>query len=205
MVAKLCVRVALVLTIGAANGAAIADETPGGWYVVPSYHQTGLEKSSTTLKQPAGDLHFDTTFGDDTGPGLAIGYGFGAPYRVDVDYQDHSNDVKNALGPDQSIKVKTFVANAWRDFGPWYHLRPYVGLGFGGGTLELNSLDGDVYFFQAGVGFEWFFMQRAALDVGYRYQLATSDPELTGNGQKLEMEFASQSVQIGFRINVWGF
>src|SRR5262245_26918987 len=101
MRAKLCVRVALALaTAGGSSAATAADnEGNGWWYVVPSYHQTGLEKSSTTLKQPGGDIHFDTTFGDDTGPGLAVGYAFAAPYRVDVDYQSHSNDVKNALGP----------------------------------------------------------------------------------------------------------
>jgi opacity protein-like surface antigen len=206
MYTKYCLREFLVLTVLVAGSSEVtAADNAGGWYVMPSYHQTGLEKSSSTLKQPGGDIHFDTSFGDDTGPGLAIGYAFGAPYRIDVDYQSQSNDLKNSLGPDETIKVKTFVANVWRDFGPWYHLRPYVGLGFGGGTLKLNDLDGDVYFGQLGAGFEWFFMKRAALDVEYRYQLATSNPELTGNGQKLDIEYASQSMQIGVRINVWGF
>lgn len=212
MSAQSCFQRMLVLTAAAAGGSAAAAggstaaaDAMGGWYVMPSYHQTGLDKSSNTLELPGGDAHFDTSFGDDTGAGLAIGYAFAAPYRVDIDYQSHSNDLKDSAGPDDSVKATTFVANLWRDFGPWYRLRPYVGLGVGGGTLELNEVDGDIFFWQLGVGFEWFFMERAALDVGYRYQSATSDPELTGSSQKLTMEYTSQSVQIGVRINVWGF
>lgn len=201
MTAKFCVRAGLVFGLAAYCAAAAAGEL----YLTPSYHQTGLEKSSNTLKLPGGDVHFDTTFGDDTGPGLAIGYAFGAPYRIEVDYQDHSNDLKNSTAPDDSVKATTFVANGWRDFGPWYHLRPYAGVGLGHGTLKLNDLDGDFYFWQLGAGVQWYFMHNVALDVGYRYQKATSDPELNGNGQKLTMEYASQSAQIGIRIDLWNF
>lgn len=208
MGAKLCVRVAFALTIAAANGAAFAEETPGGWYVMPSYHETGLNNANNKLKTPAGEIQFNSSFGDDTGAGLAAGYAFSAPYRVDVDYQQHSNDLKVPAGSplrSSSLEATTYVANVWRDFGPWHNLRPYIGLGIGGGTLKFDNLDGDFYFGQVGVGVQWFFTKRVALDVAYRYQQSTSNPELNGNGQKLTTEYSAQSAQIGIRINVWGF
>ena len=156
---------------------AVADDGAAGWYAAPSYHQTGLNDASNTVKQPAGDIHLDSSFGDDTGPGLAVGYAFDGPYRVDVEYQSHSNDLKlpGTVLQSSSLDATTFVANVWRDFGPWHDLRPYAGVGFGGGTLKLNDLDGDFLFGQLGVGVEWYFSRRAALDIGYRYQQATSD------------------------------
>jgi opacity protein-like surface antigen len=207
MFAKSCVRVtaALMLAAASSNPAAAA---PGGWYVIPSYHETGLNNANNKYTVPAGEVDFNSSFGDDTGAGLAAGYAFSAPYRVDVDFQKHSNDLKVPAGSSlrsSSLEATTYVANVWRDFGPWYNLRPYAGLGFGGGTMKFNDLNGNFYFGQLGIGVVWFFTKRAALDVGYRYQLATSNPELTGNSQKLTTEYTAQSLQIGIRINVWGF
>jgi opacity protein-like surface antigen len=195
-----------VLTLAAASTRAVAEDA-GGWYVMPSYHETGLNNANNKLQTAAGEIHFNSSFGDDTGAGLAVGYAFSAPYRVDIEYQHHSNDLKVSGTPFQSTSLDTdaFAANIWRDFGPWHNLRPYVGLGIGGGTLEFDNLDGDYYFGQVGVGVEWFFAKRVALDVAYRYQQSTSNPELNGNGRKLTTEYSAQSAQIGFRINVWGF
>ena len=178
-----------------------------GWYVVPSYHQTGLNDASNTVKQQTGNIHLDSSFGDDTGPGFAAGYAFGAPYRIDVEYQSHSNDLKlpGTVLQSSSLDATTFVANVWRDFGPWHGLRPYAGVGLGGGTLKLNDLDGNFAFAQLGIGVEWYFTRRAALGVGYRYQQATSNPELNGNSVKLTTEYAAQSAQIGVRFDLGSF
>jgi hypothetical protein len=43
------------------------------------------------------------------------------------------------------------------------------------------------------------------LDVGYRYQQATSDPELNGNSLKLTTEYAAQSAQIGIGVDLGSF
>ncbi len=178
-----------------------------GWYVVPSYHQTGLNDANNTVKQQTGNIRLNSSFGDDTGPGFAAGYAFDGPYRVDVEYQSHSNDLKlpGTILQSSSLDATTFVANVWRDFGLWHGLRPYAGVGFGGGTLKLNDLDGNFAFVQGGIGVEWYFTRRAALDVGYRYQQATSNPELNGNSVKLTTEYASQSAQIGVRFDLGSF
>jgi opacity protein-like surface antigen len=197
----------VAFALAAVSGPAVAADGVAGWYVVPSYHQTGLDNASNTLKQGTGQVHFDSSFGDDTGPGFAAGYAFAAPYRVDVEYQSHSNDLKvsGTSLQSSSLDVTTFVANVWRDFGPWHNLRPYAGIGIGGGTLKLNDLDGNFAFGQLGVGVEWYFARRWAMDIGYRYQLAASNPELNGNAQRLTTEYAAQSAQIGIRFDVWGF
>ena len=200
-------RSIVALIIAAAAGPATAVDGIDGFYMVPSYHQTGIDNANSTLKQGAGSIHFNSSFGDDTGPGFAAGYAFTGPYRVDVEYQSHSNDLKvsGTSLQSSSLDVTTFAANVWRDFGPWHDLRPYAGIGIGGGTLKLDDLDGNFAFGQVGVGVEWYFARRWALDVGYRYQLATSDPELNGNSQKLTTEYAAQSAQIGIRFDAWGF
>ncbi len=171
---------------------------------MPTYHQTGLDNASNTLEQGPVEVHFDSNFGDDTGPGFTAGYAFEAPYRVDVEYQSHSNDLKVSGSPLQSssLDVTTVVANLWYDFGPWHATQPYVGVGFGGGTLKLQGLDGDFAFGQLGVGVKWQFARRWALDLGYRYQIATSDPELTGNTRKLTTQYSAHSAQIGVRFDL---
>jgi opacity protein-like surface antigen len=195
-----------ITTLAVAVQPAFGKDVPG-WYIVPSYHQTGLNDASSTVKQQTGNIHLNSSFGDDTGPGSAAGYAFDAPYRVDVEYQSHRNDLKlpGTVLQSSSLDATTFAANVWRDFGPWHGLRPYAGVGFGGGTLKLNDLDGNFAFVQLGVGVEWYFTRRAALDVGYRYQQATSDPELNGNSLKLTTEYAAQSAQIGIRFNLGSF
>jgi hypothetical protein len=51
-----------------------------------------------------------------------------------------------------SLDATTFVANVWRDSGPWHGLRPYAGVGLGDGTLKLNDRDGNFAFAQLGIG-----------------------------------------------------
>ena len=186
-------------TAAAADGVA-------GWYVMPTYHQTGLDNASNTLRSASGQVHFNSSFGDDTGPGAAAGYAFSGPYRLDVEYQSHSNDLKvsgSAL-QSSSLDVTTFVANVWYDFEPWHGVRPYAGIGVGGGKLELGDLDGNFALGQVGIGLQWYFVRRAALDIGYRYQLSTSNPELDGNSQKLTTEYGAQTAQIGIRFDLSG-
>jgi opacity protein-like surface antigen len=197
----------VIVTLAAGGSPAIADDATAGWYVMPSYHQTGLDDANNEIKQPSGDVHLNSSFGDDTGPGLAVGYAFDGPYRVDVEYQSHSNDLKlpGTILQSSSLDATTFVANVWRDFRPWHNLRPYAGVGFGGGTLKLNDLDGDFLFGQLGIGVAWYFAQRAALDIGYRYQMSTSNPELNGNAVDVTTEYLAQSAQIGIRFDLGTF
>jgi opacity protein-like surface antigen len=197
----------VLLVAAGAAGPVSADDGGNGWYVLPSYHQAGVEKASMKYRQASGDINFDTTFGDDTGPGVAVGYAFDAPYRVDAEYQSQSNDLKVPSSVplvSSSLKSTTYAVNVWRDFSPWHQMRPYVGIGLGGGTLELNDLDTNFMLGRLGAGLQWYFRSRMALDVGYRYQFATSNPELTGNSQKLETDWSTQSVQIGLRYDFGG-
>jgi opacity protein-like surface antigen len=189
--------------LGAANCAA-ADDGRGVWYVLPSYHQAGIEKANMKYRQGANQIKFNTTFGDDTGPGFAVGYAFDAVYRVDVEYQRQTNDLKvPGTNPfnGSSLKSTTVAVDGWRDFAPWHQLRAYVGVGVGGGKLELDSLDTNFYIGRLGGGVVWYFRPGLAVDIGYRYQFATSNPELSGNSQKVTTEFSGQSVQIGFRYD----
>ena len=194
---------AIALAVAAAICPAVAAED--SWYVTPSYHQTGIDNASAEFKESPTRINFNASFGDDTGPGLAAGHAFHAPYRIDVEYQSHSNDLKVSGTPlrPASLDVTTFVANVWHDFGAWHGVRPYIGVGAGGGTLQLHDLDSNFEFGQVGVGVQWYFTRRVALDVGYRYQAAFSKPELRGNSQQLSFDYTAQSAQIGVRFDVW--
>ncbi len=196
--------VVVLLWVGC-GATATAEDGRDAWYMVPSYHQTGLAKADMKYSAPAGDVKFDSSFGDDTGPGLAAGYAFESAYRIDMEWQRHSNDLKVSGGSlvKTSLKANTFAVNVWRDFAPWHGLRAYVGVGVGGGTLELNDLDGNFALGQLGTGFQWYFRPHMAVDIGYRYQNGGS-PQLTGNSQKLTTDYASHSAQVGFRYDFGG-
>jgi opacity protein-like surface antigen len=158
-------RVACLLLL--AGETAWAGEARDGWYVLPSFHQAGVEKANMKYRQGTTEIKFDTTFGDDTGAGLAVGYAFEAPYRVDVEYQRQSNDLKVPGGNPfngSSLKSTTVAVDVWRDFAPWHRLRPYVGIGIGAGKLELNDLDTNFVLGRLGAGFEWYFHSMSATD-----------------------------------------
>ncbi len=187
-----------------ATAHAATDQARGVWYVLPSYHQAGVEKSDMTYRQGTTRLKFNATFGDDTGPGIAVGYAFEAPYRVDVEYQRQTNDVKVPAGnmfKGSRLKSTMVAVDLWRDFAPWHGLRPYVGVGAGGGKLELESLDTNAYIGRLGAGANWYFRRNMAVDIGYRYQFAPSRQDLSGSSQKLTTDFSGQSLQIGFRYD----
>jgi opacity protein-like surface antigen len=192
-----------LVCLGAANRVAAADGR-GVWYVLPSYHQAGVEKANMKYRQGANQIKFDTTFGDDSGPGFAIGYAFDAVYRVEIEYQGQTNDLKvPGTNPfnGSSLKSTTAAVDVWRDFAPWHELRAYVGVGVGGGKLELDNLDTNFYIGRLGGGVAWYFRRDMAIDIGYRYQFATSNPELSGNSQKVTTDYSGQSVQIGIRYD----
>jgi len=192
---------AAFVTASAASLACAADQGRGVWYVLPSYHQAGLDKATLKFRQGTTETKVDSTFGDDTAPGLAVGYAFQAPYRVDVEYQSQDNDLKARGVKGSSLQSTTAAIDLWRDFGPWHGLRAYVGVGAGGGRLELDKLDSNVYLGRLGAGMAWYFTRRMALDIGYRYQFATSKPELSSGTQKVTTDYTGQSVQIGLRFD----
>ena len=184
---------------------AFADDVAHGWYVLPTYHQTHLDNANVKFRSTTTQFDGNTDFGDDTHPGIAVGYAFDSPYRIDVAYMSHSNDTKEkgtAIG-DQSLDADTVVAAVWRDFPLAHHLAPYVGVGLGYASLKLANLDGNTYLGQLGAGIEWSFSRRFALDVGYLYQVSESSPDLNGGGAKLTTDYTAQSAQIGLRYTFW--
>ena len=177
------------------------------WYVIASYHQTGLDNGNLKFRQPSGNTNITGAFGDDTQPGLALGYAFTGPYRVDLEFIKHSNDLKVSKGNllrSTSLETTTVVASVWRDIEFRRDWSAYIGAGVGVGTLKLSGLDANFYLGQLGAGLQWQFRPNFALDIGYRYQVAPSNPTLKGNGQELTTDYAANSVQIGMRFSFGG-
>lgn len=212
---------ALVLAVASmcsCSGVAAAQDGPG-WYVLPSYQITGLNDSNLELRQGATRTSFDSKFGDDTHPAIAIGYALAKPYRIDVEYTQHSSDFKAQASPvgGDALQAYTFVASAWREFAPWPQIRPYVGFGLGAARLEVgdvaagtggSSVDGMCAVIQFGAGVQWYFLSRLprfALDMGFRYQLAPGNPELSGGSSTLTTDYQARTWGIGLRYNFWGF
>ena len=195
---RIWVTVATCISLTAS--AAFAADAPQGWYVMPSYHQTGVDNANSKYRNPAGQqVEFDAKFGDDTHPSYTVGYAFAAPYRLDVTYMSRSNDIKaNAVVVNETLDVDTIVLSGWRDFALGERWALYAGIGVGHARLKAGGLDGSVYLTELGGGALWRAWRNFTIDVGYRYQIA-SNAELTGDGAKLTTDYSSQSALIGIR------
>lgn len=156
----------------------------------------------------SGDMEFDGglfTSG-------AFGYDFGQ-VRLDAEIGYSANDGDklsfDLLGEagldDTEITNTTIMANAYYDIDTNTSMTPYVGVGVGYSSLDLDtegfSGDDDVLAYQLNIGLDIAVNQMLCLDVGYRY-FATEDATFTLESQEvLEAEYSSHIVMGGVRLN----
>lgn len=191
-----------------------------GWYIIGSGYHTQLEESENDdfREEQTGtplfpmtsvvERRYDAGYASDENFGLSIGHDYRGPFRFDIELRSFENDIDrrefesgpNNLGR-ETVDTRSLAFNFWYDFNHLGAFRPYLGLGVGYADLELRGgADDEIPFGQAGVGVNWFFTDRLALDVGYRYFLG-DDPDFERSNRLVKSEYEGQSYTVGLRFN----
>lgn len=143
--------------------------------------------------------------------GLAVGYEFSGPLRLEAEIAYRSNDANDTSGAEWSASTLSYMGNAYFDYRITPLLRPYFGLGAGMGHAKLvleipaffgvsRSQDTDfVFAYQALLGLGLDLSDNFTLNVGYRY-FATSDPGYSLSGFTVITEIESHEFLVGGRI-----
>ncbi len=157
----------------------------------------------------SGDAEFDSG----AVLGLAVGYYIGN-CRLEGEFGYQKNDVDkigafgvgfNASG---DITSTSLLVNGYYDLLKYGALTPYVSLGLGLASLELNDLtvpgattgsagdDDMVFAYQVGAGVGYALNPQMTIDFKYRY-FATQDPDFGGT----KFEYGSHNFLLGLRYN----
>lgn len=156
-------------------------------------------------------LQYGGIIGWDLGPGNPVGQG-----RIELEYSHRGNKVNQvnfsnggfAGGGD--LTADSLLLNAYalsRDRSFW---SPYAGLGAGAARIKASGLKvagfpiaegtSTVFAYQVGLGVDFAVSENIALDLGYRF-FGTLRPTFTeSNGQKLKMDYFSNSLLLGLRF-----
>lgn len=156
-------------------------------------------------------VQYGGLIGWDLPQGALIGEG-----RIEVEYSHRGNKIKKvnfangnfAGGGD--LTADSYMLNLFavsRDRRAW---SPYGGVGLGAASVKASGLSvagfpvasgsSTVFAYQVGVGIDYALTNNVAFDLGYRF-FGTTRPQFTeSNGQKLKMDYFSNSVQLGVRF-----
>lgn len=195
------------------------------WYVSGNAGVTALSDSDVTDTAAGGSFTGETSF--DTGFGFtgAVGHAFGN-VRIEGEISYRQNDLDDlsvtsltlagttlsgALGTfplEGDISSLGFMANGWYDFSTGTNWVPFVGAGLGIAnlSLEIENVGGTVVTFDES---ETVFAYQVAAGIGYKvapkttvtlsYLLfGTSDPEFDDGIDKIEAEYLSHNIMVGF-------
>jgi outer membrane immunogenic protein len=145
----------------------------------------------------------------DTGAAFNVsaGYDF-QPVRVEFQFGYKNANVDSISGPggtfflrDTDVRVLSYMANVFYDFKTASQVTPYIGVGMGLLTAQLNesgdsSEDVNEFGIQAMAGAAFKVTRNVALDISYQFQTAPSD--FSKNGTSLE--YKSSNVMGGLRF-----
>jgi opacity protein-like surface antigen len=122
---------------------------------------------------------------------------FGSTFTTDID-----------LAVDGDVSALGFMVNGWYDFDTGSKWTPYVGGGIGLSKQDIDvtsiagvstpyNQDDTVFSYQSGVGLNYNFSENTSAGLGYRY-FGSSDAEFDDGTDKVEAEYSSHIVSIGF-------
>jgi opacity protein-like surface antigen len=204
----------LALAAIAVPSVAAADD---GWYgrIDGGYSidsRLEIEASASITSSPSID--------DGAFAAIALGYGSEGHWRFEAELAHRDEDVEADVGLDQggTIKATTLLFNAYYDFGSNEGSQPYVGVGIGVASAEidisnsapLNTVviedDQTGFAYQVLAGVAVPLTQALRVDVGYRYlggvsiEGEGSAPPLTS--LPFDADLADHAVTLGLR---WDF
>ncbi len=144
---------------------------------------------------------FKTTYEDDNGFALSLGYDFAGAIRVDVSAKRMRNSVDTVAGlnVDGDITSTSLLSNVWYDFNRDGVVQPYIGLGVGATKVEFSDDDDTVLFGQAGLGLNFKLSDVVMLDLGGRY-FESKSPEF----ENFTIDYRGTSIALGVRFNFPG-
>lgn len=174
------------------------------------------------------NIGFDNDFKVASARAISVGRALDLGPRVELHYSQRKNDIQSfgnrlydgggALTGEGNEQLKAWVINLWYDFDLKPHglpLKPYIGIGYGRGRIEVNGLgaggvsfgdaSADVDVQQWGFGVSWAINDAFELDLGHRRLLTStggfgSIPNIPpGN---VEARYRSFTTQLGLR---WKF
>ncbi len=199
-----------------AQGAPYIKGTP---YISANVGASWLDDSSLTASDIGINVKSDMEF--DTGYllGAAIGYDFGQ-FRLEGEFEYRFHDIDkwkditinginlgDASG-DGDVRALSFLVNGFIDFSSDSPLTPYVGVGIGFATIDMNDVeiedvslgddDDNVFAYQLAAGVAYAVNPYMSLDLGYRY-FATSDPEF--DDFEAEGEYGSHNISLAVRYS----
>lgn len=175
-----------------------------GPYMSVQVGATFLDEARNDI-QTIGIQRVDTDFDTGFNVGGAIGFSTGIT-RVEGEIVYRMNDF-DGFGGDMS--ALSFMANGYYDIDTATPLRPYFGGGIGFAIIYLDSElpvvgrvdeNDTVFAYQIGGGVAYELNEFMALDLGYRY-FATSDPSFRVAGARIDSEYQSHNVSLGFRLS----
>ncbi|MGD0277128.1 MAG: outer membrane beta-barrel protein [Syntrophales bacterium] len=144
----------------------------------------------------SGTVSYDTGFGLN----LSGGYKFNDPIRVEFELGYKSADF-NTFESDSSLKVWSYMVNAYYDIKTNSPLTPFIGLGLGllNGDIKLEgwSKDDTEFGYQIIAGAAYKVDKNVAIDISYHFQAAASDFEVAG----YNLSYKSSSIMVGLRYN----
>ncbi len=144
----------------------------------------------------------NTSFDDDNGFALSVGYDFEGVARWDISAKRMKNDIDEVGGVPVStgeLESTSLVTNLWFDFNRKEMVQPYIGFGVGAAKVKSNDGDDTVLYGQAGLGLNFKVSEEFTIDLGGRY-FDTRQPEFDNS----TVEYHGTNIVLGFRFNFPG-
>lgn len=165
---------------------------------------------------PGGDVQVDTDAG--YGVSAAYGYRFSPNFRVEANLNWNKAEidvVRRAGGPQiliyedpGSVESYTLGANAYWDFATSGPIRPYVGAGFGIGSMDVNDRvmidSGTAWRWQAVAGADFALNDNASVFVEGRYDAWSMEVEdgVGFNGASSDLNMETAGIYAGIKFGL---
>ena len=197
--------------------AAQSEERWPRWYVGLSGSVNFVQDTDFSGTGANADVELDTGYGGT----IALGYlppvkeGFFSKTRFELEGGYRTSDFDSievggvSAAAAGEYHVTSVMANAYYDFGNYIGWIPYVGLGGGMASIEIDTPNSfgttndkdDVFAYQAmvGIGYAPATLPQTEWSVGYRY-FGTEDPEFGNAVGKFEGEYGSHNIEAGVKL-----
>ncbi len=178
--------------------APLAHAENAGWYMGAEMGAV-FAKDADTTGLLAGDLEYDPGFALLGQVGGYLPYNF--RLEAELGWRRNEMDELGGVGIDGDINVLSLMGNLYYDIPTGTAFTPYVGVGLGGAHMMFDTPaaddDDNVWAYQGIAGVDYRINDTLSLKADYRY-FATQDFDAHGPGGRVESEYATHNVMIGF-------